>query len=543
MKDYKYLKSFPKPFLEDIANNRCIPLIGAGFSKNAKIPINETMPNWEELGKMISECIPDFQYTNALDALSAYSFEYSRPNLIEKISDFLLVDQIKPGDTHRAFCELPFELVVTTNFDFLLENTYLSINKNCRPIIEEDQLSISSSNYSVSLLKFHGDLNHPKRLIITEDDYDRFLGTYPMLSTYLSNLLITKTPFFIGYSLDDTDFRQIWQIIADRLGNLRRQAYTIGIDFSQHEIARFERRNVKVINLEGSKSDYAIILSEVFKELLEYWKNAVLKHSTVTEDDSIAELKLPIDVNNRICFVSVPYKLLSFYKKNIFPIIRSYGFIPLTAEDIVSEGNNISASISAIISRSELVIVDASSKNSYYELSLSLNNIKNKNNILIISDDILNNFDLVNYKYYRRSTDPFENIDEIASYVENWFIGKEDFYRNNFSDEPNRLLSKKEYKAAVISAISLLESTLLQHVKYNNLNLDKRRRPISINELLNISVENDLITKNQYKDLREWNYIRNHLVHTNKTINHNQAKKIVSDIYQIIAKLDEMYGV
>jgi len=38
MKKYKYIDTFPKPFLKDLVNNRCLPFIGAGFSKNADIP-------------------------------------------------------------------------------------------------------------------------------------------------------------------------------------------------------------------------------------------------------------------------------------------------------------------------------------------------------------------------------------------------------------------------------------------------------------------------------------------------------------------------
>ncbi len=30
MKKYKYIDTFPKPFLEDLVNNRCLPFIGAG---------------------------------------------------------------------------------------------------------------------------------------------------------------------------------------------------------------------------------------------------------------------------------------------------------------------------------------------------------------------------------------------------------------------------------------------------------------------------------------------------------------------------------
>ena len=40
------------------------------------------------------------------------------------------------------------------------------------------------------------------------------------MSTYLANLLISRTALFIGYSLDDPDFRAIWQVVKDRLGRL-----------------------------------------------------------------------------------------------------------------------------------------------------------------------------------------------------------------------------------------------------------------------------------------------------------------------------------
>lgn len=46
MKKYKYIDSFPKPFLEDLINNRCLPFIGAGFSKNADIPKGKRMLDW-----------------------------------------------------------------------------------------------------------------------------------------------------------------------------------------------------------------------------------------------------------------------------------------------------------------------------------------------------------------------------------------------------------------------------------------------------------------------------------------------------------------
>ena len=359
-----------------------------------------------------------------------------------------------------------------------------------------------------------------------------------MLSTFLSNLLITKTPLFIGYSLDDNDFRQIWQLINDRLGSLKRQAYTIMVDCSQHEIARFERRNVKVINIKGDKNEYSSILKDVFSELKSYWSEEIFNYTTVTTEDTLSELALPQGTNNRICFFSIPLSLLSFYKKFIFPIAKSYGFVPVTAEDFVSSGDNWTASISAIIERAELVVVDVSTPNTQYELSLALAKDNGKGNVLAISDELTKiPNELLNIQYIKRDYNPLENSDEFIVIFEEWFRNKGEIFKSTLKEEPKKLLLKKEYRAAVISVFTLFEIKLKEYVM-NNANIKITKRPFNLNQLLNISVENYLITKDEYYKIREWNMKRNHIVHTNETINHNQAKSIVNEIFKIINKIE-----
>jgi hypothetical protein len=49
-------------------------------------------------------------------------------------------------------------------------------------VVDEEQLSINASNAGTLLLKLHGDLRHPNRLIVSEADYDGFLASYPLLA-------------------------------------------------------------------------------------------------------------------------------------------------------------------------------------------------------------------------------------------------------------------------------------------------------------------------------------------------------------------------
>jgi hypothetical protein len=534
MKKYKYIEYFPKPFLQDLVSNRCLPIIGAGFSKNADIPKNKKMLDWDELGKAIAQDIQDYKYTNAIDAISAFCHEYSRTNLVEKLTELLLLSSVKPGKTHKAFCELQFDIVCTTNFEFLLEQGYGLIPKYCRPIIDEDQLSISNSSDGITILKLHGDLHHPNKLVVTEEDYDRFLSKNPMLATYLANLLITRIPLFIGYSLDDTDFRQIWQVIKDRLGNLRRQAYVLKIDCSPHEKARFERRGVKVINIKGNPSDYPKILEEVFTELKDYWNDEVLKLPTVSEEATLAELALPDDTNNRLCFFSIPIKLLPFYKKYIFPIAARKGLVPISADDVISIGDNWIAKVSALINRAEFIVLDLATQNTMFELGLVLSQSKHTNRLLIIrSENSPIPADIQNLLYISRPDNPFEAIDELSERIEHWFRDVVEPMKTTYDEEPNRLLKKKEYRAAVISAMTLLEVNMRQRVETMKDVPIKTTAPYSIYIL---AKDFGIIHQEDFAKIRMWSDTRNRLVHTKATVNATDAKKIVNGVYELIGQ-------
>lgn len=82
--EYKYIPLIPKPLLKDFVNSRVIPFVGAGFSKNADIPMGLSMPDWNEIGKLAAAEIADYKYdNNAIEALSYYEDLYSRAKLVE----------------------------------------------------------------------------------------------------------------------------------------------------------------------------------------------------------------------------------------------------------------------------------------------------------------------------------------------------------------------------------------------------------------------------------------------------------------------------
>jgi hypothetical protein len=529
----RHLNRFPKPLLDDLVAGRWLPIVGAGFSKNAVLPPPKQMPLWPELGQLLTAELRDYEPSSVLDAISAYEHEYGRPKLIERLSELLHIDHARPGESHKAFCSIQFDIVCTTNFDFLLERQYELIPRHCTPLIDEDQLAVNLRAAGTALLKLHGDLHHPARLIAAELDYDRFLHSFPLLATYLANLLITRTAVLVGYSLDDPDLRQVWQIVAERLGRSRRIAYAIVVGAKATEISRYERRGIRVINLSGSKARYGESLAEAFIELSEYWRNAVIPASQVKEEQPLRELSLPSGAPTRLCFFAVPLSLLSFYRDRVFPVVREFGFVPVTADDVVAPGEAFLAKIDALINRALLMVVDASTEFTVSELRLAIKRLDSSRILIVTPAGASLPLDVARIKVLPRpditSSEPEDFLDELRK----WLAIAEQEHATVLTDEPNRLLLAREYRAAVIAAITLLESALRERLGAQKSVLG---RPLSLRALLELTQTEGLLDNTGLERILTWLRIRNEVVHSDRAVSRSEAAEIVRGVSRIVQR-------
>ena len=392
----------------------------------------------------------------------------------------------------------------------------------------------------------HGDLHHPDRLVATEEDYDAFLDRYPVIATYLANLLITRTPILIGYSLEDPDFRQVWQVVGERLGEMRRPAYTLCVGASSAEVARFERRGVKVINLARDKSRYGEILSETSDELRNYWQENIIAESQVTEEEPLRELSLPRDSTTRLCFFALPLSAHPFYRERVFPLVREAGLVPVTADEVISPSENILAKIEALISRAFLVIVDASSEFTRAEARMAAARDRPGRLLIIIEEGIsipidiqspINTQGLVDTQriniLYRPDLASVEVEEFLDSLNELLQIATEELERT-LPHEAQRLLRAREYRAAVISAITHLETTLRERL---DLSVRRDRRFISVREMLENVGRDGLLGKFEVLQVLKWIEVRNQVVHSHATVSVRKAREIVNGVEKITGSL------
>lgn len=466
--EYTYLPLIPKPLLNDFITGRVIPFVGAGFSKNAEIPMGLSMPDWNELGKLAAYEIPDYDYdNNAIDALSYYEDLYSRAKLVELLMKGLHFGEIQPGATYKAFCDLFTGTICTTNFDSLLEDAMTLLHRPVSVVVTKDRLTIGSNNES-KIIKLHGDFNHPDKMVITEHDYDVYLEQNPVFATYIANLFITNTMLLIGYSLDDNDFRSIWQIINSRLGSMAQPAYYITVGASPEKIAKYKRRNIRVINLEGEPKKYKIILHDLFVELKDYIDNEKDKTAKSIDERINEQMMIPAE-NNKLCFVSCAMSRIAQLSALINPVLHNLGITPIRIDDMLMPGDNWIDISQTAIRKSRVAIIDISDSSNNVMLQFGLiKSTKQKKNILILCEEgtsipvslidqpiLTYTFDIarekINYHFVKELTEWSCRVFDVE------FAVCDNKRKHTVFADAHRLFEKGEYSACIVSAFSELE--------------------------------------------------------------------------------------
>lgn len=252
-------------------------------------------------------------------------------------------------------------------------------------IVTKDRLTIGNTDES-KIIKLHGDFNHPDKMVITENDYDMYIERNPIFATYIANLFITNTMLLIGYSFDDNDFRGIWQIINSRLGNMTQPAYCVMVNASQEKIARYRRRNIRVINLDGETKNYKNILHDFFVELKYYVDKERDKTVESTNEKINEQMIIPAE-DNKLCFISCSMSRISQLSAMLNPILNYFGITPVRIDDMLMPGDNWIDISSTAIRKSKAAIIDISdaTPNVMLELGL-LKSVKSEKNILMICE-------------------------------------------------------------------------------------------------------------------------------------------------------------
>ena len=105
---------------------------------------------------------------------------------------------------HGLLASLPSKEAVTTNFDRLFETAWTSGNRSLATL--PDNAVDTSGRW---LLKLHGTVAEPQKIVLTRSDYLDMPRQYGALMGLVQGLLMMRHMMFVGYSLQDEDFHEL----------------------------------------------------------------------------------------------------------------------------------------------------------------------------------------------------------------------------------------------------------------------------------------------------------------------------------------------
>lgn len=135
---------------------------------------------------------------------------------------------------HALLASLPSKEAVTTNFDQLFE---------LASRVGDRDLSVlpahPSSSPAAWLLKLHGSVDNPARMVLTRSDYLNMPRNRGALMGLVQGLLLTRHMLYVGYSLSDEDFHELIHEVRAALSDSadrRATMITLATDLTQHDL-------------------------------------------------------------------------------------------------------------------------------------------------------------------------------------------------------------------------------------------------------------------------------------------------------------------
>lgn len=507
--------AIPYPLLTDIFEGRCLPFIGAGFSKNADLRPGLMMPDWRELANALAEHLPAADDATPQDTAQRYEQQFGRVQLIESIRRMLHTDSARPGRPHRAFAQLPFDTIYTTNFDLLLEDAYQQAKRPFRSLVGEHQLPFHAGKTASSVIKMHGDLRHEENIVVTKADYDSFMDRYPVVATHLAAMLITRTPLYIGYSLSDPDFVHIQEVVRSRLGRFERMAYVLAFDPSADAIEEALGRHVHLISLPSTDRAAAVAgFLESIQQHLDTLAGSSLRSSRPDVFESLepealeravaSDSQAVLESTSRLCFVLMPFaeKFDVVYRTLIAPAVETAGLSAIRADELTTPGF-ILEQIRSAIQQARICVADVTGANPNVLYELGFAQASGKPVVMIAEHVESIPFDIASQRVLTYGSQPAESRGALGAAIR-MVLSQERLA------EARELFKAKNYRGAIAAASVVLEHELRALLINRSVRGVER---MGLGQLVREASDHRLLSNEMHARMRKVVGIRNAAVH------------------------------
>lgn len=210
---------WPKSLICDIARRRCVIVVGSGVSRQARGINGEIPPTWESFladcntsaphgpKEHISKAIQEGDLLHACEWLQRiYDHEWTG-----KLRAAFSAPRYAPSDVHKVTCRLDTRVLFSLNFDDIIDRATQEIYAGTcvKKTYYDQDVSEFLRGTERYLIKIHGSLDNPSKLIFTQRQYaSARISAAPFYNAF-DSALMTHTFLFLGAGVRDPDINLI----------------------------------------------------------------------------------------------------------------------------------------------------------------------------------------------------------------------------------------------------------------------------------------------------------------------------------------------
>ncbi|MFV3129726.1 SIR2 family protein [Niveispirillum sp. KHB5.9] len=223
------IHNFNQDLVDDLARGRVALFLGAGVSASAVTTTGNRISGWTDfLEKVCTKAPKSIQKTakkliKSNDLLLAC--ELLKSSMSEEWESILMAEfsqNADPSPLHKSILDLNQRIIITTNFDKLLERAYETFKNDTRfslitlQSVEEDAFRALKDHDRNYIIKLHGSIDRSESIIFTKSEYIGKAIWNFHYNSFLESILLNFTVLFIGFSMNDPAVSSILEMYATK---------------------------------------------------------------------------------------------------------------------------------------------------------------------------------------------------------------------------------------------------------------------------------------------------------------------------------------
>lgn len=267
------MTAFNADLVDDIAARRVVVFAGSGVSASAQTRAGARMKDWPGFLRfaatelttgstldLANRLIDERDYLMACEVIKEGLEDLGRwRDLL--YAEFSMIGD--PSELHKSIVGLNQRVIITTNFDKLIENTWSALNAKAHhyPVVASEvkpelfRLFRDDKDY---IVKLHGSIDNPDNIIFARTDYSKLAFSNWIYGEFINAILMSYTVLFVGFSMSDPAISQLIEVYAQKFPSLRPH-YILQASGSNPGMAEISKtlRKLYVLEYENASGDHA----------------------------------------------------------------------------------------------------------------------------------------------------------------------------------------------------------------------------------------------------------------------------------------------